>query len=151
MRSALARVPPPLLFVAPLVIGMWLDGRRLRPWEPDALARVAGWALVATGAALAVCCVVMFLRRHTTIVPHRCARSLVTTGPFRISRNPMYVALACLYLGVSAVGNALWPLLFLPIPLAFLHAITIPVEEETLAGAFGPEYRAYASRVRRWL
>lgn len=154
MRALLARVPPPLLFVLPLAIGMRLDALHPRPWVPYTLApagRVAGWVLVGLGAALDVCCVAMFLRRRTTIVPHRRAASLVTTGPFCLSRNPMYVALSCLYLGVSALTNALWPLLFLPVPLVFLQTVTIPVEERILADAFGEPYRAYASRVRRWL
>ncbi len=154
LRAVLARVPPPLLFVLPLAAGMWLDGRISTPSRPGPLATVRGalgWTLAVSGVAVAVSCVATFVRRRTTIVPHRRARSLVTTGAFRISRNPMYVASICLYLGVSVIGNALWPLILLPIPLAFLRAITIPVEERTLAEAFGAEYLAYASRVRRWL
>lgn len=63
----------------------------------------------------------------------------------------MYVALTTVFLGSCLFANAAWPLLFLALPLLYLHAITIPREERLLAEAFGAEYDAYASRVRRWL
>jgi protein-S-isoprenylcysteine O-methyltransferase Ste14 len=71
--------------------------------------------------------------------------------PYRLTRNPMYVALTLLYLGVAAFANVLWPLLLLPVPLLLVATVHIPFEEHTLDEAFGAEYRGYASRVRRWL
>jgi protein-S-isoprenylcysteine O-methyltransferase Ste14 len=76
---------------------------------------------------------------------------LITGGPFRWSRNPMYVGLSVVYLGVSVLVGSAWPLVLLGVPLGFLRLFTIPVEEQSMREAFGPEYLAYATRVRRWL
>jgi protein-S-isoprenylcysteine O-methyltransferase Ste14 len=154
MRAVLARVPPPLLFVVPLLVGLRLHRTYAQALAPPALAAaggVVGWGLVVLGVTIAATSVAMFIQRRTTIVPHRRARSLVTGGPFRFSRNPMYVALTSAYLGVTLVANSAWPLLLLAVPLLCLQAVTIPSEERMLRDAFGAEYRGYSSRVRRWL
>lgn len=154
MRAVLSRIPPPMLFVVPLMIGLRVNRAYAQPLAPDALARtggVLGWLLVALGVLITASSVALFIRRRTTIIPHRGARSLVTGGPFRFSRNPMYVALSAVYLGVCLVSNSAWPLLFLAVPLVFLQAVTVPIEERMLRDRFGAEYEHYAARVRRWL
>jgi protein-S-isoprenylcysteine O-methyltransferase Ste14 len=75
----------------------------------------------------------------------------VTGGPYRRTRNPMYVAMTLLYLGASLLMNGLWPLLALPVVLAALTFAVIRREERYLSSAFGAEYDAYRRRVRRWL
>jgi protein-S-isoprenylcysteine O-methyltransferase Ste14 len=154
MRKRLVRLPPPLLFVLPLLLGLKLNAASALPVLPQSVAvtgRWGGWLLVAMGGALAASAVVLFARRRTTIVPHRSARLLVTHGPFRLTRNPMYVALTLGYAGVSLLADSWWPLLFLAVPLLFLQTVTIPTEEQLLREAFGAEYQDYAQRVRRWL
>lgn len=154
MRTLLTRLPPPLLFVAPLVFALRLDHWRRLPLAPEALrAPIAalGVMLIVLGAALAVSAIALFARGRTTIIPHARARELVTRGPFRLTRNPMYVALTCVYVGVTAVASSSWPLFFLAVPLVVLQALTIPMEERSLMDVFGQDYRAYATRVRRWL
>lgn len=150
----LGRLPPPFLFVLPLVLGLRIEHSRPRHILPASLTLPAtglGFALVVVGVALALSAVGLFIHRRTTIVPHHRSRSLVTSGPFRLTRNPMYVALSCAFVGVCLLLNAVMPLLFLALPLAYLQAITIPHEERLLLEAFGAEYASYASRVRRWL
>jgi protein-S-isoprenylcysteine O-methyltransferase Ste14 len=154
IHRRLARIPPPPAFAFPLVIGLLLGRWIALPIvSPSALgiARAVGIALLALGFALAVACVALFARRRTTIVPHRRASSLVTVGPYRLTRNPMYVSLTLLYLGVAVLGNVLWPLLLLVGPLLLVALVHIPMEEGILGEAFGEEYRLYTSRVRRWL
>jgi protein-S-isoprenylcysteine O-methyltransferase Ste14 len=154
VRALLSRVPPPLLFAAFLLLGISLDRRSPLPVTSGALVEVrtiVGWSLVALGGFLAVSSLALFAGRRTTIIPHHRARSLVTSGPFRLSRNPMYVALSCLYVGISVLADTAWPLVFAALPIAFLQVVTIPIEERTLATVFGSEYRDYASRVPRWL
>lgn len=151
---ALSRVPPPLLFVAPLLIGLRVNAAH--PWAiaPAKLAESAnavGTALVMTGVALALSAIGLFIRVRTTIIPHHRSRSLVTAGPFRLTRNPMYVALSTVFVGASLVMNAVWPLMLVALPLIYLNRITIPREEALLREAFGTEYDAYSTRVRRWL
>ena len=75
----------------------------------------------------------------------------MTAGPYRLTRNPMYVSLAALYVGVSLFANSWWPLLLLPVVLLAVDRAVIAREERYLAGAFPAEYAAYRARVRRWL
>ncbi len=152
---AVALAPPPLMFGLPFVLGLRLQA--VRPWglaASDAGAGAlgaVGLALVLVGAAIALSAVVLFVRHRTTIVPHHRSRALVTGGPFRFTRNPMYVALATAYVGLALHANALWPVVLLALPLAFLQFVTIPREEQLLRDAFAEEYPSYAARVRRWL
>jgi protein-S-isoprenylcysteine O-methyltransferase Ste14 len=154
MRSALARIPPPLLFVVCFLLGLRIDGSYRFPLTSatwDWARSFAGSALAVLGAAMALSAIALFARRRTTIVPFQKASSLVTSGPFRLSRNPMYVASFCVYVGVSVVVNSFWPLVLLALPIAFLRGIVIPLEERHMGEVFGREYRDYAARVRRWL
>jgi protein-S-isoprenylcysteine O-methyltransferase Ste14 len=114
-------------------------------------APVAGWLLVVLGAALAVWALAKFRAAGTTISPSRPASTLVTHGPFRLSRNPMYLGLSLLYLGVMLLVNSAWPLLLLPFVIAILHLTVIRKEERYLSATFGIGYDEYRRRVRRWL
>ena len=75
----------------------------------------------------------------------------MVTGPFRLTRNPLFVGLLLLYSGVCLVAGTPWPLLFLPVVVALLHRIVILPEERFLEDRFGNKYRDYKGRVRRWL
>jgi protein-S-isoprenylcysteine O-methyltransferase Ste14 len=92
-----------------------------------------------------------FLINRTTIIPHRRASTFVQRGPYRWTRNPMYVALTLIYLGICSLTASVWPLLFLPVPLLFLNRLVIPMEERHMEEVFGAQYLAYKTRVRRWL
>ncbi|MFI5210728.1 MAG: methyltransferase family protein, partial [Gemmatimonadales bacterium] len=69
----------------------------------------------------------------------------------RFSRNPMYVGMTLLYLGIALWANSLWPLLLLPAVLVVMRRGVIAREEAYLERRFGDEYRSYRARVRRWL
>jgi protein-S-isoprenylcysteine O-methyltransferase Ste14 len=77
--------------------------------------------------------------------------ALVTEGPFRYSRNPIYVALTLLYVGVALLINALWILLLIVPAVLVLRYGVIAREEAYLARKFGDAYRQYMAQVRRWL
>jgi protein-S-isoprenylcysteine O-methyltransferase Ste14 len=147
------RLPPPLLFVVTFFAGIGLE--RLVPLQiPSSVAAVSrpiGIGLLACGVLLAVACVGMFLVGRTTIVPHGEASRLITHGPYRLTRNPMYVSLALTYLGVACMLVQPWSLLLLPFPVALVNAIVIPFEEARLREIFGDEFRQYCSQVRRWI
>jgi protein-S-isoprenylcysteine O-methyltransferase Ste14 len=85
------------------------------------------------------------------IIPNRPASTLVTHGPFRLSRNPMYLGLSLVYLGVTLLVNSVWPLLLLPLVIAILQPTVIRLEERYLGARFGTAYDEYCRRVRRWL
>jgi protein-S-isoprenylcysteine O-methyltransferase Ste14 len=143
-----------LCFVVPLLIGLRLDPLvpSSVPWLGlDRFILFAGSGLVALGAVIAMSAVGCFAFRRTTIVPHRSAKSLVVTGPFRVSRNPMYVALTAVYVGVAVIYASWATLVLLAVPLLVLQLVVIPMEESSLLRLFGAEYAAYAGRVRRWI
>lgn len=148
------RYPPPLLFVLGIVAG-WLLHRAfpLPLIGPTArsTATLVGWLVVALGAGLSVWGLVTFRGAGTPIRPDRPASMLVRHGPFRFSRNPMYVGLCLVYLGVTLLLNSLWTVLFLPLVIATLYLTVIRHEERYLASTFGIAYDEYRRRVRRWL
>ncbi len=92
-----------------------------------------------------------FARRGENIRIEKPTNSLVTSGPFRFSRNPIYLALTLAYIGLSLVFNSYWPLPFLPLVLVIMHFGVIRREETYLEELFGQDYRDYRARVRRWL
>jgi protein-S-isoprenylcysteine O-methyltransferase Ste14 len=112
---------------------------------------VAGAVLLLLGLGVMLWGIRAQLFARTTIMPHRSARALVTTGPFRFTRNPTYLGLVAMYLGVAVVLNDAWPLVLLPFVLVTMTSWVIVREEAHLLDAFGDEYRAYCSRVRRWI
>jgi protein-S-isoprenylcysteine O-methyltransferase Ste14 len=91
-----------------------------------------------------------FARARTAIYPNQPARALVTTGPYRFSRNPMYLGLTAAYFGLALVLNWAWPLVLLPVVLGALSALVIDREERHLASSFGTAYTEYRRHVRRW-
>ncbi len=150
----LQHIPPPLLFAVVLLVGIFLD--RLLPllavrpgWQPEL--RWGGIALILLGAAHALPSVALFVRTRTTIIPHQKSVALVTGGPYRWTRNPMYMSLVLFYLGITALAGSGWALVLLPLPVLAINAVVIPMEERQLEAVFGPMYAQYKARVRRWL
>jgi len=145
------RVPPPLLYAAAVIVGWSLDGRWPLPVGDGTSLVVGAWLLVGAWAALAGISIGLFWRRHTSMIPVRPANTLVTTGPYRVTRNPMYVALALLTVAFALFLNTWWPVLLLvPTMLAVQRFVIVP-EENYLRRRFGAEYDEYTRRVRRWL
>jgi protein-S-isoprenylcysteine O-methyltransferase Ste14 len=145
-------VPPPLYFGAAFAAGMLLRAATVPlsvGARPQTLA-VAVFLLV-SGAALAVAGVIEVVRHQATIVPHHAVSALVTTGAYRITRNPMYTGLAIAYLGGALLVGSWWPLSTLPFALVAVGRVVIDPEERYLANQFGRQYSNYRSRVRRWL
>lgn len=77
--------------------------------------------------------------------------SLVTSGPFRLTRNPMYLSLGFYLLAWAAYLSSVWALLLVPVFMLYINEFQIKPEERALSSLFGPEYAAYKARVRRWL
>jgi len=150
------RVPPPAIFIVLFLVGLWLEGAiyRARIVAGDDTPRpliIAGAALVISGVLLALWGVLTFRRHHTAVLPFHPARALVDSGPYRFTRNPMYVGMTVAHLGGALALNALWPVVLLPVALVFLFVTVIRQEEAHLATAFSEDYTRYRSRVRRWL
>ncbi|MCC7009405.1 MAG: isoprenylcysteine carboxylmethyltransferase family protein [Acidobacteria bacterium] len=147
-------VPPPFVFLAGWVAA-WILAQRL-PFAIDGggasgVQEGLGVAIAAAGLALAGWAMGTFLSARTAIVPIKPARTLVTHGPFRFSRNPMYVGLTGAYVGLAVLLNQAWPLVVLPAVVAVLVVFVIRREERYLGSVFGLQYEAYCRRVRRWV
>lgn len=145
-------IPPPLLYIVPLGVGALLQ--RLVPVAilPRSVGTVAGgWLLFALGIALFAAALLNFRRARTSLIPVKPTTAIVESGPYRFTRNPMYVSMTLVYLGVTLWIDSIWPLVFLPIILFTVQRAVIAREERYLEAKFGEAYRGYKARVRRWI
>lgn len=145
-------VPPPLIYVAFFFLSIGLQ--RLSPL-PDPLAHTLPHRIIGS-----LCCVLallfifpallMFLRSRNTLITFLPARSLQVDGIYAWSRNPMYFGLLMAYLGLACLIGNWWTLFLVPVVVLAVERVVIKKEEAYLDRAFGAEYTAYKSRVRRW-
>jgi protein-S-isoprenylcysteine O-methyltransferase Ste14 len=144
-------IPPPLLFVLPIVASLALEW--LFPtsfvhgafrWLVGALIFVAGIALIAGG-------FITQKRAGTDPIPFNPSTSIVAHGIYRFTRNPMYLGFALCTFGLAVLVDSAWMLLAVPIGLILIDRIVITREERYLERKFGEEYLSYKRRVRRWI
>ncbi|HJR90215.1 MAG TPA: isoprenylcysteine carboxylmethyltransferase family protein [Aeromicrobium sp.] len=145
-------VPPPLIFVGGFLIGLaveWVFPVSAPPVPVRiavGLAGLAGFLYFDTSAMRG------FGRAGTSVLPFGDrTTTIVTDGPYRFSRNPMYVGMTLLYIGVAASTGVMWAFATLPIVLVVIRFHVIAREEAYLSAKFGDSYREYQSRVRRWI
>lgn len=150
------RLPwPPMIMVAAVTIGWFLN--RILPlgpcnaWLGNVAALWLGVALVVAALALDVSAMTTMHKARTNILPHRPASKLVQSGPFAISRNPIYVGNALLLAGLGLIFANTWLLLMMLAAAIAMHHLAIRREERHLAARFGSEFAAYKDRVPRWL
>ncbi len=144
-------IHPPVVYLAALLVGIGLNYL----WPVSLLPRwwgvVVGIPLIVLGTAIVPTVVLWFRRAGTAFDPHKPASALITDGPYRVSRNPAYVALTLWHLGIGLALNNVWILLLAVPPVLVMDRLAIPREERHLEERFGPEYLRYKARVRRWL
>jgi protein-S-isoprenylcysteine O-methyltransferase Ste14 len=145
------RVPPPLYYVAAFLVGVALELVFPTGW-PSPGVRIAV-ALVAVGAWLALdgAAMLSFRRAGTSMVPMNPSTALVTSGPFRFTRNPMYLGMVFLYIAFAFAFGVIWALAALPAVVVIVDRFAIAREEPYLERRFGQAYRDYKARVRRWV
>jgi protein-S-isoprenylcysteine O-methyltransferase Ste14 len=93
----------------------------------------------------------LFGRHRTGLLPGQAAEALIDEGPYRISRNPLYVGLLALYLALALLAPSFWALVLFPAAVLLVLWGAIRPEERYLHERFGPRYDDYTKRVRRWL
>jgi len=146
---------PPVFYLA--AIGISLVARLLiarLPITPRWLRgprRKSGFALIAAGFATMAWGAATFQRAGTNLTVHDPALALVEEGPFRYTRNPIYIGMTAAYSGVTLLLNNLWGIILLPALLTFIERNVIEREEEHLRARFGDAYDDYAIRIPRWL
>jgi protein-S-isoprenylcysteine O-methyltransferase Ste14 len=142
---------PPALFAGTLVLGLVLHWLRPVSLLPPLPARLAGLVVLVLSWWLVHSAEAAMKRAGTNVRPDQPSLAIVTDGPFRFSRNPMYLATTGVYLGITLLVNTPWPLILLSPMLLVLHWGVVRREERYLEAKFGEPYRAYKSRVRRWV
>jgi len=144
---------PPLLFLACLFIGVLLHIFLPLPFIVPSFRISAGLALFlfALAVALAASALVHMRRAGTPHHPRATPQALVRSGPFRRTRNPLYLALLLVLSAFALLLNSVWLVLAVPVLFTLLSTLVIPREEATLTRLFGDEYAEYRRRVRRWL
>lgn len=146
--------PPPVIYGGGIIIGLLINAivpaHLGFPGGPD-LWRTVGLVLIVGSFLLAGWAIISFQNAGTNVKPHLPATKVVTSGPYGWSRNPMYLSLTALYVGVGLATDNPWILMGL---IAILPVMSIGVvrrEERYLAAKFGAEYQSYCEKVRRWI
>lgn len=142
---------PPLIYAIPLAVGLLLHILFPVNLLPPVGAYVLGGLLFILAGILAVLASRTMRQAGTNVDPSQPTTAIVSNGPFRLTRNPLYLSLTLLYGSISLLANALWPMLILPIVLIIVDRGVIVREERYLEGKFGEEYTQYKIRVRRWV
>ena len=145
------RIPPPLIYAVAFLIGLALQVRFPFPFLPPALGLGVGAVFAACGAILIAASIPTMVRRGGTLNTNAASQRLVTSGVYRLSRNPMYLALVLLHAALACVLGITWAVLLLPLPILYTRYLAVAREERFLEAAFGDDYRRYKARVHRWL
>lgn len=145
--------PPPLVFAGILAMGVFADWYVTGASTAfSVLSRQASAAVVGcVGLAFLVGALGLFRKGGTRAEPWKPTTRIVTTGVYRVTRNPMYVGMALLYASIAIALGSRVALVLLPIAILVIHYGVILREERYLQKKFGAEYLDYKSRVRRWL
>ncbi|MFO7477172.1 MAG: isoprenylcysteine carboxylmethyltransferase family protein [Methyloceanibacter sp.] len=153
-EAADVAIKPPFLFLGALVLGCllsWVFPLGPGLGRPNTLALMTGLGFVLIGLGLAVASVRSFRAAGTSVVPGEPSTALVVTGPYAVTRNPIYVGFVLAYFGLAILLTSFWVLLLLIPVLIVLRRGVVEREEAYLERQFGDAYRRYQARVPRWL
>jgi protein-S-isoprenylcysteine O-methyltransferase Ste14 len=143
--------PPPLIYAGALSAGLLANRRYRIPFLPRRLARTLGLSMVVGGLAVGFLGSREMRRAETNLDPYKPTTAVATGGPFRFTRNPLYLSMVLIYLGISALVNGLAPILLLPLVQRLMRRGVIEREERYLERKFGDEYIEYKVGTPRWL
>ena len=147
-----SRFPWPPVLLAATVAAAWLLNIYLPlewPGMDDTAARFAGLGLGAAGIALLIWSAITLRRARTTVLPHAGSTALVTDGPYRFRRNPIYLADILILFGLAELTKIIWLVILTPMFALLVIWLAILPEERHLEARFGDAYRAYKERTRR--
>lgn len=147
----LGLVRPPLVYLVALVAGIVMQLAIPLPFLSRTLAMPLGALLVVIAVALFSYSVAKFRGAGTPVPARKPTTMIVRTGPYRFSRNPIYLAFSLFQLGIAIWIDSVWLLATLVGAVALMHYVVIPREEQYLEREFGAQYLDYKASVRRWL
>ena len=145
------RVWPPVAVGVPWLVGVAVERAAGISVDLGPVGVVIGWALVVLFVVWNGWSLALFARRRTGLLPGQTTTTLLDEGPYRVSRNPLYVGLLALYVGAALIASSWVVLALTPIAFAGLHWGAVLPEERYLSERLGTVYAEYRGRVRRWL
>src|SRR5215469_1914836 len=151
--GAQVRFPPPLVFLGAILLGVVVQ-RMAVPLSllfAPALGVTAGALILACGVSLVVSARILFKRTGQNPIPWKTTPELILQGPYRFTRNPMYLGVTLFMIGVGLAVNNLWISLFAASALLVVHFIAVMPEERYLAEKSGESYQSFLAQVRRYL
>ena len=151
MRKPYFILPAPLVYVAFFLLAWVLSSIWPWPLPENPWTLFFGWMAIDASVLLMLWTAWLMLWRKTTLNPYGKPQQLLTEGPFRVTRNPIYVADTLFYMGAALLFADVWVWLFLPVVLVAVSFGVIRHEERLLMQHFGDDYRTYMNKVRRWL
>lgn len=143
--------PPPVIYAGALAAGLLANLIYPIPFLPRLPRKAAGLSLIFGGLSIGLLGFREMRRAGTSPDPSRPTTAFVSGGPYRFTRNPLYLGMTFIYSGITALANALPAALLLPGVLYFMRRGVIEREERYLERKFGEEYIEYKERVRRWI
>ena len=147
-------IPPPLIYALFFLLSFIIQGNftiRKAYFFHSHLANIAGLIIILAGLIFAIPALRQFINTKNTIVLIKPATSLQTSGIYSVSRNPMYLSLLLIYLGMAFIFGNWWTILLLPLLIIVISNFIILPEEKYLTRAFGDSYSDYRKKVRRWI
>jgi protein-S-isoprenylcysteine O-methyltransferase Ste14 len=144
-------VPPPLIYIVLFGVGLLLHWLVPFSFVPTIPARVVALIFLGCGVILVVWSGLLFRRANTSVVPVKPTTALVISGPYRLTRNPIYLAFLCIYIAAALGFGVIWALVLVPLVVLAVQRLAISKEERYLEQKFGDAYRQYRAHVRRWI
>lgn len=148
---ARVKIHPPILLLIHIFAAFLLNWLFPLPFTFAKILVWVGYLLTLVGIGLAFSAAGRFMKAHPTLDPHGSVTEIVTSGPYRFSRNPIYLGFVCLLIGFPFIFSNYWGLILSPVLMVSLFQLIIKHEETYLEKKFGDVYSSYKSRVRRWL
>lgn len=143
--------PPPLIYATGLLLGLWVHSRIPLPLLPAKLRKPVGFSLLGLGILGIASARQLMQKAGTNINPTRPTTVIIREGPYKLSRNPIYLSMTLIYTGLTVLLNTFWGLVFLPAVLFLMNRGVIEREERYLEHKFGDCYTTYKESVPRWL
>jgi len=143
--------PPPLIFLSGLAAGLLFSLAFPLSFLSGPIRMVLGILLVALGGGIIVAAFRTMMSAGTPVDPGQPVQRIVTSGPYRLTRNPIYLSFGLISLGIGILADAAWVLILLPVVLVIIDRGVVAREEKYLERKFGADYLRYKSAVRRWI
>lgn len=148
---ASVKIHPPILLVIHIAVAYLLGRFIAFPVAVSPLFRNIGLGLAGIGFLLGILAFYSFMKARTTLDPHGSVKTVVSTGIYRITRNPIYLGMVLMLVGFPLTFGNVWGIPLAPVFILLMNKLVIEHEEVYLAKKFGEGYTGYKSRVKRWL